>query len=373
MPKGIPGNIVSHSRAQAWETFRARGAIGMITFQGSVTVDSAFIRTGRNRLTPQLVLADRRLDSQRGNRLALNWNSARAALLFDGAPESFPKLLARADSGFPLPHFPLKVRLRSFVATIERPVTSFNVAGLRRGTDPKLRNEYVVLTAHSDHVTGRAVNGDSIYNGAMDNASGTALLLETARLLREGNVSLGRSVIFLAVTAEEKGLLGSRYYANHPTVRPNTIVANLNTDMFLPIIPFKHVLVNGLEESNLADDARSAARAVGVDAITDPEPEENRFIRSDQYSFILRGIPSISLKVGFLRDSPEHETIKKFRADRYHQPKDDLDQPVDMATAAGFTTFYLALVTAVANRPDRPTWNGDSFFRRFAPRQYTSR
>lgn len=365
MPRGVPGPVISHSRAQAWETFRAAGAVGMITFAGNPTNDSAFIRAGGNRLAPQMTLADTTLDAQRGNLLSLTWNAARAARLFDGAPRTFMDLASLAQRGEPLPSFPLNVTLRARTHRIEGTVTSDNVVALLPGTDPVLKDEYVVLTAHLDHVgIGRPVNGDSIYNGAMDNASGTALLLEVARRLREQRATLKRSVLFVAVTAEEKGLLGSRYFANHPTVPAGRIVANLNTDMFMPIIPFTMVMVNGLEESTLAADARAAGEATGVRVVTDPEPEENRFIRSDQYSFILRGIPSLSFKVGFALNTPEHEAVKEFRARRYHFPQDDVTQHVDQATAEGFTRYYVEVVTRVANRGERPRWNDESFFRR---------
>jgi Zn-dependent M28 family amino/carboxypeptidase len=257
--------------------------------------------------------------------------------------------------------------LKSTARLVEKHIESQNVAGVFTGSDPKLRDQYVVLTAHLDHVgVGRPVNGDSIYNGAMDNASGIALLMDVARALSTQREQLKRSVVFVAVTGEEKGLLGSRYYANHPTVPANGIVANLNTDMFLPIVPFTMLMVNGLEESDLAVDARRAGASTGVEVITDPEPEENRFVRSDQYSFILRGVPSLSLKVGFKRDSPEHAKVKEFRAKRYHMPSDDLMQPIDFSAAAGFEQTYIALVEAVASRPTRPAWFTDSYFRRFA-------
>ena len=367
IPKGVPGPVLSHSRAQAWETFRVAGAVGMIIFAGSPAVDAAFMRGVANRLAPQLTLDEQALDSQRGNQLSLSWNAARAERLFAGAPERYAALAARADSGLPLPHFPLPVRLRSRVALVTGSLISDNVVGLLEGSDPVLRNEYVVLTAHLDHVgIGRAVNGDSIYNGAMDNASGTALLMEVARRLQFGNVKLRRSLLFVAVTAEEKGLLGSRHFANHPTVPADRIVADLNTDMFLPIIALTSLMVNGLEESDLADDARQAGAAAGLTVVSDPEPEENRFIRSDQYSFILRGVPSLSFKVGFAINTPEHEAVKEFRAKRYHFPQDDVDQHVDQDTAEGFTRYYVQVATLVANRAIRPRWNNDSFFKRFA-------
>lgn len=366
-PKGIPGPVLSHAHNAAWKTFQARGAVGMITF----SAESAFVRAARGRATaPQpMALAEAAIDPQGGNTLSVQWNAARAEQLFAGAPERFARLMAKADSGLPLPTFTLPVRIRSTVAMAETKITSQNVAGVLTGSDARLRDEYVVLTAHLDHVgVGRPENGDSIYNGAMDNASGTALLMDVARKLKARGTHLKRSVLFLAVTGEEKGLLGSRYYAAHPTVPINRIAADLNTDMFLPIIPFTKLMVNGLEESDLADDARRAAAASGVTVITDPEPEQNRFVRSDQYSFILRGIPALSLKVGFDRNTPEHKAVLDFRSTRYHRAADDLNQHVDMQSAAGFERTYIALVTEVANRPTRPAYLANSYFKRFESR-----
>jgi hypothetical protein len=366
-PPGIPGPVLSHARNQAWAAFRAAGAVGMIAFAGGRS-DSAFLRMARNRGNPALALADAASDGQTGNQLSIQINGARAErLFFAGAPETFAALGMRADSGLPLPHFVLPVSIRSTAHTTERPVISENVAGILRGTDPKLRDEYLVLTAHLDHLgVGRPVNGDSIFNGAMDNGSGAALLMDVAREIQRQHLTYKRSIVFLAVTGEEKGLLGSHYYANHPTVPAGAIIADLNTDMFLPIIPFTMVMANGLEESNLADDARRAGQAVGVPIITDPEPQENRFVRSDQYSFILRGVPALSIKVGFLLNTPEHSAVLDFRTNRYHHVGDDTQQHVDMASAAGFERYYMALIKAVANRDTRPAWNAESYFKRFA-------
>jgi Zn-dependent M28 family amino/carboxypeptidase len=143
------------------------------------------------------------------------------------------------------------------------------------------------------------------------------------------------------------------------------VVANLNTDMFLPLFPLKSIIAQGLEESDLARDLREAAEPFGVRVLTDPEPERNAFVRSDQYSFIRRGIPALSLKVGFDKDSPEHEIVRRWRAERYHAVSDDLTQPVDLKAAADFNRLYVELISAVANRADTPQWNSDSFFRRF--------
>lgn len=360
-PRGIAGQVIAHARSQAWQVLRRMGAAGMITI-GAPAADTTFFRLQRNRIVPQFAL-----EQQRAGRdfITVAWNPARAERLFAGASQSFSLIRELADSGAALPKFEMPVRIRYRAAVVEAPVVSDNVIGILRGSDPKLKDEYVVLTAHLDHIgVGRPVNGDSIYNGAMDNASGSALLMETARRIREQKIRLRRSVIFLAITAEEHGLLGSRYFALNPTVPTNKLVANLNTDMFMAFVPLTMVMVNGLEESNLAADARRAGKKVGVKVVTDPEPEENRFVRSDQYSFILNGIPALSLKVGFARNSPEHQRVLEFRRTRYHLPADDVNQPVNFRTAEGFTRFYLALVQEVANRPARPVWNPDSYFRR---------
>lgn len=367
-PPGIPGPVLSHARNHAWATFRAAGAVGMIAFSNGRGGDSGFIRAERGRGRASFALADSTVDPQGGDHLAVQVNAARAErLLFATAPERFAAIQQKAESGLALPRFPLNVSIRSTARVVERALTSENVAGILRGADPALRDQYVVLTAHLDHIgVSRPVNGDSINNGAMDNASGAALLMDVAREMARRHITTKRSLLFLAVTGEEKGLLGSRYYANHPTVPADAIVADLNTDMFLPIIPFTMVMVNGLEESNLADDARRAGQAAGVSVITDPEPEENRFVRSDQYSFILKGVPALSLKVGFQLNTPEHKAVLDFRANRYHHVGDDVTQHVDLATAAGFERFYLALVQDVANRESRPAWLATSYFKRFA-------
>jgi Zn-dependent M28 family amino/carboxypeptidase len=213
---------------------------------------------------------------------------------------------------------------------------------------------------------GEPIDGDRIYNGAMDNASGIATLLETARRYRAGGTPPKRSLVFLAVTAEEQGLLGSRYWVTHSTVARASIVADVNVDMFLPLYPMKSVIGYGAEESDLGDDLHRAAAVAGVSVVADPEPARRAFIRSDQYSFIRAGVPALALKLGYELNSPEHQLVKQFRAKRYHAPADDLAQPIDRGAAAAFNDLYAALADAIANRPARPAWKAQSFFRRFA-------
>jgi Zn-dependent M28 family amino/carboxypeptidase len=192
------------------------------------------------------------------------------------------------------------------------------------------------------------------------------MMMDVAAKLKEANVKPKRSIVFIAVTGEEKGLLGSKYFANHPTVKKDEIVADLNTDMFLPLYPLKHLTVYGVDESDLGDDIRAVGKEMNIDVQTDPEPQRNSFIRSDQYSFIRTGVPALAMKDGFVKGTPEEATFHKWLAERYHAPSDDLQQPVDLEAAGAFEEVMLRLVTEVADRPSRPQWKPDSFFKRYA-------
>jgi Zn-dependent M28 family amino/carboxypeptidase len=212
---------------------------------------------------------------------------------------------------------------------------------------------------------GKPINGDAIYNGAMDNASGVASILEIADHLKEANVKTRRSVLFVVVTGEEKGLLGSRYYSLNPTVPAKSIVADINTDMFLPIYPLKILTVYGLDESTVGDDARAVAQKMGIRTQPDPEPVRNIFIRSDQYNFVRQGIPSVMVDFGSEKGSPEEALEKQWLTDRYHAPSDDVNQPVDKQAAAQFNVLVEQLIERIADADARPAWKPNSFFRRY--------
>jgi Zn-dependent M28 family amino/carboxypeptidase len=292
-------------------------------------------------------------------------NPARADKFLEGSGHRFQELLALADSGKPLPKFPIPAALEARVAVEHTDLESQNVVAILPGSDRKLKAESVILSAHLDHLgRGAPVNGDAIYNGAMDNASGIATLLEIAAMLHESGVKLRRSVIFAAVTAEEKGELGSQFLASQPVVR--SAVADLNLDMFLPLYPLRILTAMGAQESDLGDRLRAVAAPLGIAVENDPEPLRNRFIRSDQYSFIKRGVPSLAFKVGYAKGSAEEEISRKWYAERYHAPSDDLNQPVDLKAAADFNRLLLMLTESIANDPRRPRWKPESFFRRFA-------
>ena len=369
-PASIPGPLLAHyqSAGERWAFLRKAGAVGTLQIQNPRGQDVPWERSKLARLQPAMELEDERLVETRGQRLALTLNPARAEKFFAASGRSFKEVLELAQERKPLPGFALGVALKAKVAFESSQVVSHNVAAVLPGSDPALKDEFVVLSAHLDHLgAGEPIDGDRIYNGAMDNASGVATLLDVAAALRESRAAPRRSLLFLAVTAEEKGLLGSRYYAAHPTVTPASIVANVNTDMFLPFYPLKHLIVHGLDESDLGDLIRQVAASLGIEAVNDPEPERNAFIRSDQYSFIKKGVPALSMKVGYLKDSPEAKVAKDWRTKHYHAPSDHASQPLDLRAVADFDKVMAKLALAIADRGERPRWKDDSFFRRFAP------
>ena len=323
-------------------------------------------RTVRSAPPPSVSLADPALSQTSGMAVSINITARGAEKFFAGSGHTYAEIQQLVRANQPLPRFPLTASLRSQAAVKHDSLESTNVVAMAPGHG-KLRDEYVILSAHLDHLgVGEPVNGDAIYNGAMDDASGIASIIEVARLLRASKARLKRSVVFLAVTAEEEGELGSQYYAAHPTEPFRQIVADINLDMFLPLYPLKVIEVQGLMESTLGETVTAAAEADGVAVQIDQEPAENRFIRSDQYSFIRRGIPALAFKFGYQPGSPDETTRRNWVRDRYHAPSDDLSQPVDTAAAAKFDRIILRLLEKVANGAARPEWHRDSFFRRFA-------
>jgi Zn-dependent M28 family amino/carboxypeptidase len=378
-PVEVSDNVKSHvsSAGERWAVLKKAGAIGVATFPNprppaGTTSDAAPAgaasgRGGAQSPQPTVVLADRELQEQSGQTVSMMATRRGAEKLLAGSGHTIDELEQLIVDRKPLPRFPLVGTLRVQAAVKRETVNSENVIGIYEGSDQQLKNEYVVMSAHLDHVgIGRAVNGDSIYNGAMDDASGVASAIEIARLLKESGAKPKRSILFMAQTAEEKGLLGSRYFTSRPTVPFDKLVADINLDMFLPLYSLKVIEVQGLTESSLGESVRAAAKELGVDVQTDREPEQNRFIRSDQYSFIRRGIPSLAFKFGYEFGSPEEKIRRDWVRDVYHKPNDDLKQPVDIEAAAKFNRVILGLLQRVANDTARPRWNDTSFFKRFA-------
>jgi Zn-dependent M28 family amino/carboxypeptidase len=367
-PADIPTALASHYQtvAERWKGLRSAGVIGVVSILNPAAMDVPWTRIALNRNHPTMDLADPKFFETEGLKMAVLCNPASAEALFAGSGHTFAEIAELAKDRKPMPHFALATSLVANAVIEKKNVESANLAAKLPGSDPTLKNGYIVLSAHLDHVgIGAPVNGDRIYNGAMDNAAGSAVVMDVAAQLKHPE-NLKRSILFLLVTGEEKGLLGSKYFAGQPTVPLQSIVADINIDMFLPIVPLKVMKILGLDESTLGTRAADVVQSFGVKPIADPEPLRNAFVRSDQYSFIHQGVPAVAMDVGFELGSPEQKVFKDWLTYRYHAPSDDVSQPVDLHSAALYEDIVRKLLIETADATARPEWKADSFFRRFA-------
>lgn len=293
----------------------------------------------------------------------LNTDATQA--LFAGSPQNSKEAFEALAGGEPH-SFPLAVELRIKTTSKHKDFKSPNVAAVLPGSDPQLSKEYVIFSAHLDHT---GINprrkGDKINNGAYDNASGSGAIIEIARAFTSLPKAPRRSLLFLALTAEEKGLLGSDYYAHYPSVPFEGIVSDINLDMFLMLFPLKDVVAFGAEYSTLGDAMEQAVQRVGLELSPDPMPEENLFRRSDHYSFVKQGIPSVFLITGFNSTDPDVDggkMVKEWLKSVYHKPNDDLSQKMHLESGvkviqANFLAGYI-----IANQDERPAWKPGNFF-----------
>lgn len=366
-PAALSGALKSHARAERARLLAEHGAVGMILLGTPAQVEQPWENIVRASAQPGMYFADPALRAVRSPFLSGTLNPAAAERLFEGSGHSFAEVAALADASRPVPGFALAPRLRARVATDSRQIESRNVVARLPGRDARLAAEHVALTAHLDGLgIGAPVDGDAIYNGALDNAAGVAALIDIAEQYRRQRARPRRSILFVALTGEEKGLLGSRYFAQRPTVPRSSIVADLNYDMALPLFPLTSITILGAEESSLGAEARTVSARMGLPLAPDPFPDRNSFVRSDQYSFIEQGIPAVAFKFGFAAGTPEAATERAWRATRYHSPSDDAAQNVFREDEIRLHDFIAALALRIANADARPRWNSDSFFRRFA-------
>ncbi|HYM60915.1 MAG TPA: M28 family metallopeptidase [Thermoanaerobaculia bacterium] len=351
-----------------------RGAIGVLRLKTSVDETRyPFAKMARQSGIAPMVALDaqgRPLQSIEDLRGAAAISRSGAEILFRGAPMTVDAVLAAAEKG----------TTRSFALATEATITtrtrlqtarSANVVALLRGSDPVLRNEYVVFSAHLDHLGRHAVDGtERIYNGALDNGSGIASLIEIARAFSSLGKAPRRSILFVAVTGEEKGEQGSQIFASRPPVPAGAIVADINMDMFMALYPVADLIAFGSEHSTLAATLQRAAAHLGLPISPDPNPEEVRFIRSDQFSFVKAGIPSIIIKGGTKSGDPAIDgeaATREWLHNVYHTPKDNLAQHIDFASGATYAQTNFLVGYLVANANERPRWNnGDFFGERFA-------
>jgi len=368
-PSDIPNQLASHYQtlAERWKFLKAAGVIGVVSLINPASMDIPWSRISLNRNHPSMDLAAPEFNETQGLKFGIAVNPASGEKLFAGSGHTFAEIAALAKDRKPLPHFALPASLRAEAVVLLHNLQSANVVAKLPGSDPALKDECVVLSAHIDHIgIGAPINGDKIYNGAMDNGSGSALAMDIAAYLKAHSEKLGRSLLFVLVTGEEKGLLGSKYFVAHPTVPAKSLVADVNVDMFLPIVPLKVLRVQGIAESDLGERTAAIAKSFSVKPVPDPEPLRNLFIRSDQYSFIRHGIPSVVSGVFYEPGSPEEKIFKDWLTNRYHAPSDDTKQPVDLQAAGLYEDIIARLLVETANAPARPQWHADSFFRRYA-------
>jgi Zn-dependent M28 family amino/carboxypeptidase len=372
-PGDLPGALKSFARTSPLDKVLAdAGAAGTISIATPKSMDFPWDRVAANASQPGMRLAAGPGDAAVASRhpaladlhrtmFSAAFNPAEAEKLFAGTGHSFTELLALADAQKPLPRFDLHKQIVAAVATDNSTVQSPNIVARLEGSDPDLKNEFVLVSAHLDHLGAEK----TLFPGAMDDASGVASVIEVAKAFSRNRERPKRSMVFVIFTGEEKGLLGSRYFAGHPTVPESRIIADLNLDMFMPIFALKKLHVQGLVESTLAAEARAVGAEHNIEIGVDPEPDRNSFIRTDQYSFVLAGVPALAMKFGWTANSPEYKAWRQWLAQRYHSQEDNLSQPVDTAAAAQFDSFLADLARRVANNRERPHYVEASFFHRF--------
>lgn len=369
-PSGFPNSERAHYSGRAkLDELVARGAVGFVivdTPQEEVRVP--WERKKNLSWSPRMRRLDSAgvpVDAYPEIKASASVSLAAAPRLFAGALQSAEEAFAAASAGQSR-SFELPVELSLSVRNSLARAASANVIGLLRGSDPALADEYVVLTAHLDHLgRGAAFDGDDIYNGALDNAAGVSILLEIARALATAPTRPRRSILFVALTAEERGLLGSYHFAAHPTVPREALVANINTDMPEALFPVAGMILLGAPHTTLGETARAALAAEGLVEVPDPTPEEVSFVRSDQYPFIRAGIPAIVVRPGALSSDPAVDAKavqRQFRLNHYHMPSDTVALPIHWPSLAKNAQVTARLARLVADADARPQWLPGDFF-----------
>lgn len=370
-PEELPSEVAAHLDSWKRETAASKGAIGLIEIAGTGA------RPGSEQLSPYSRPSTDWVDStgktaNSSTALAVGAISKPVgAKLLAAAGHDLDKILIDSRKGRHRASFDLPARLRISDESAWADFTSPNVIGVLPGSDPALSPQHVVLMGHLDHLGIAADDGsgkDRISNGALDNAAGIATMIEAARKFAESGRPPRRSVLFMAVTGEEKGLRGADFYAANPTVPRNSIVGVVNLDMPMLLYPFTDVIAFGGEHSTIAPTIAEAARAMGVKVSADPMPEQAIFVRSDHYPFVKRGVPAILLMTGYANGGEAQ--WKAFFANNYHKPNDDLSQPILWDEGARYAELNYRIARALADSPIRPLWyEGDYFGETFAPGQ----
>ncbi|KQN26934.1 peptidase M28 [Sphingomonas sp. Leaf33] len=277
------------------------------------------------------------------------------ATVLAGSGRDAAALIAAGSAGRPLPAFDLTTNLSARFTLTQRSLGASNVLGILPGSDPALADQAIVLTAHLDgYGHGTPVDGDGLYNGTLDDAAYVALLVRLAE--RRGGTGFRRPIVFAIVTGEEKGLLGTRWFLDHPPIPRARMAANINLDQLRPIFPLKLLTVHAVDATTLGDDARAVAAGMGIAVQSDPEPERNLLRRSDHWPFLQAGVPATSFVFGYRPGSESERIYRQWYVTGYHTPKDDPRQAIDWQAAADFNRFFYTLVERVADQPAAPAW-----------------
>lgn len=367
-PDGLPSTLTAHfsNAGNKMNTAFAKGAVGviMVNVNAPASTNANPVLQSNVALNPEKNMAYG-IGFTGNLKIALNGTRQFLDNIFIKSGKNIDDVVAGIKKGKSA-SFTMPLTITASYKTKHTDFESYNVVGLIPGTDNILKNEYIVHSAHLDHLgIGRVVNGDSIYNGAHDNASGVSALLEIARLYKLSGAKPRRSVLIVMVTGEEMGLIGSSYFAANPTVPKSSIVADVNTDMPTVIAPLLSIVPLGAEHSSIMKNVEFAANYLGLDIEKDPEPNENRFVRSDQYSFVVNGIPALHIKYGNKTNIPDFNLgafIKEWRAKYYHQAADGLDGIFNFAAAKKYVQLNFLISYSIAQTTERPVWNkGDLF------------
>lgn len=367
-PKGMPSELGAHLNSDKAVMAMKRGAIAVITVP---TIED----TARRPWDKRVAISDgpakgwvaddgKAFSRAPGIRASATLNPDAAMPLFAAAKKPLAKILAEANKTGGRPKgFDLKAKATIALNSAWKDVTSENVVAMLPGSDAALAGEYVGMTAHLDHIGIHGKGEDTLHNGAMDNASGVATMLEVARAVARDKPR--RSVLFAALTGEEGGLIGSDYLARNPVTKGD-VVALVNFDMPILTYMFSDVVAFGAENSTMGPVVADAAKKAGITLSPDPMPEEGLFTRSDHYRFVQQGVPAVFMMTGFA--GPGEKAFRDFLKTNYHQPSDDLKLPFNWDAGALFAKVNYYTVQALANADERPRWYANSFFgKEFAP------
>lgn len=281
-------------------------------------------------------------------------NGAALERLMAGTGRLAATLLTEATYHRDLEAFDLPGRFEAKLTTAQRRFTSQQVIGLLPGTDKTKAGEVMLLGAHIDgYGFGEPVNGDALYNGTLDDAGYVALISQLAA--RRKGKGYARPVLFAAWTAEEKGLLGARWWLQHPTVPKEQLVGVINLDQLRPLFPLKALTLHGLGQNTLADTALAVAKGLKIEIRPDREPERNLIGRVDSWPFMQAGIPAVNFVFAYNPRTEEERIYRDWYQRRYHRPQDDISTPMDLDAARDFNRFFYTLVETAANAAERPT------------------